>query len=91
MSSSQKRKATGPDNYTDNVWKRTKGTVIDKLERSRPYRFFLSAVDSDPSTHTEDSTLSFPGTKSTGALSTVMACIPLMLCSFINSTMFYLF
>lgn len=60
-SSSQKRKATGPDSYTDNVWKRTKGTVAEKLERSRPFRFFLSAVDSDPSTHTEDSTLSFPG------------------------------
>lgn len=57
---SQKRKA-GPDSYTDNVWKRTKGTVNNKLERARPYGFFLSAIDSNPSTHTEDLTLSFPG------------------------------
>lgn len=60
-SSAQKRKATGPDSYTDNVWKRTKGTVNNKLEQARPYGFFLSAVDSDPSTHSEHLTLSFPG------------------------------
>ncbi|XP_050443691.1 probable tyrosyl-DNA phosphodiesterase [Adelges cooleyi] len=59
-SSSQKRKASGPDCYTDNVWKRTKGTVIDKLQRSVPFNFFLSSVDSDPTTHDEDLTLSFP-------------------------------
>lgn len=60
-SGSQKRKLTGPDSYTDNVWKRTKGTVNNKLENARPYRLFLSAIDSDSSTHTEDLTLSFPG------------------------------
>jgi len=62
-SGSQKRKATsGPETYIDNVWKRTKGTVDNKLQRARPYGFFLSAIDSDPSTHTEHLTLSFPGT-----------------------------
>lgn len=61
-SSSQKRKAVGPDSYTDNIWKRTKGTVNLKLERARPYSFFLSGVNSDSSTYTEDLTLSFPGT-----------------------------
>lgn len=66
-SSSQKRKATGPDTYSDNVWKRTKGKVADKLERSQPYRFFLSPVDSDPTTHSEDLTLSFPGMRSSSA------------------------
>lgn len=85
-SSSQKRKATGPDTYTDNVWKRTKGTVVDKLERSQPYRFFLSPVDSDPSTHTEDLTLSFPGMMTTSVHVTITKCTLLMLCSYFNSS-----
>lgn len=52
----------GPNAYSNQVYKRTKGSVDSKLERARPFRFFLSAVESDPSTHTEELTLVFPGT-----------------------------
>ncbi|VVC44674.1 Tyrosyl-DNA phosphodiesterase I,Tyrosyl-DNA phosphodiesterase C-terminal domain [Cinara cedri] len=51
---------SGPDSYTDNVWKHTKGNVNKKLERARPYNFFLTPVDANKSTHTEALTLSFP-------------------------------
>lgn len=59
---SKKLKHSGPDSYTDNIWKCTKGMVNHKLELAQPYGFFLSGVDSDSSTHTENLTLSFPGT-----------------------------
>ncbi|XP_022164790.1 probable tyrosyl-DNA phosphodiesterase [Myzus persicae] len=56
-----KRKASeGPGTYTDDVWKLTKGTVDKKLERSEPYRMFMSPISCDSGTHTEKSTLSFP-------------------------------
>ncbi|XP_025411101.1 probable tyrosyl-DNA phosphodiesterase isoform X2 [Sipha flava] len=48
-----------PNTGTDNVWQHTKGNVNKKLERAEPYRFFLSPVDCDPSTHVENLTLSF--------------------------------
>ncbi|XP_050548767.1 probable tyrosyl-DNA phosphodiesterase isoform X2 [Daktulosphaira vitifoliae] len=57
---SQKRKACDPDSYSDSVWKQTKGNVVSKLKYSEPFGFFLSAVDSNPLTHSEDLTLSFP-------------------------------
>ncbi len=60
-SKSLKRKSNGPDSYTDEVWKRTKGTVDKKLERAEPFRIFMSPIESDPDTHIEESTLSFPG------------------------------
>lgn len=52
---------SGPDLYTDNVWKHTKGNVNKKLEQARPYNLFLTPVDADKSTHTEILSLSFPG------------------------------
>lgn len=55
------RKDTGPDTYTDDVLKLTRGTVDKKLKSSEPYRFFLSGVNSNPSTHSEKLTLSFAG------------------------------
>ncbi|XP_025200386.1 probable tyrosyl-DNA phosphodiesterase [Melanaphis sacchari] len=59
-SESLKRKATGPDSYIDEVWKFTKGTVDKKLEKSEPFRIFMSPIECDPGTHTEELTLSFP-------------------------------
>ncbi|CAH1738102.1 unnamed protein product [Aphis gossypii] len=59
-SKSLKRKSNGPDSYTDEVWKRTKGTVDKKLERAKPFRIFMSPIECDPGTHIEESTLSFP-------------------------------
>jgi len=58
---SLKRKVSGPDTYTDDVWRFTKGIVDTKLERSEPFRIFLSPISCDPGTHTEELTLSFPG------------------------------
>lgn len=49
----------GPDTYKDDVWELTKGTVDKKLERSEPFRIFMSPIICDSGTHTEDSTLSF--------------------------------
>lgn len=60
-SNSKKRKLYGPDLYTDEIWKHTKGTVNHKLQLAQPYGFFLSGVNADKSTHTDNLTLSFPG------------------------------
>jgi len=60
-SESLKRKSIGPDSYTDEVWKRTKGTVDKKLERAEPFRIFMSPIECDSTTHNEELTLSFPG------------------------------
>jgi len=60
-SESRKRQPTGPQDYNDAVWKFTKGTVDKKLEKSEPYRIFMSPISCDPGTHTEESTLSFAG------------------------------
>ncbi|XP_060864486.1 probable tyrosyl-DNA phosphodiesterase [Metopolophium dirhodum] len=58
-SESRKRQPTGPQGYNDAVWKFTKGTVDKKLEKSEPYRIFMTPISCDPGTHTEESTLSF--------------------------------
>ncbi|XP_003247207.1 probable tyrosyl-DNA phosphodiesterase isoform X2 [Acyrthosiphon pisum] len=58
-SESRKQQPTGPQNYNDAVWKHTKGMVDKKLEKSEPYRIFMSPIACDPGTHNEESTLSF--------------------------------
>uniref|UniRef100_A0A2S2N9H3 Putative tyrosyl-DNA phosphodiesterase n=2 Tax=Schizaphis graminum TaxID=13262 RepID=A0A2S2N9H3_SCHGA len=59
-SESLKRKAPGPDSYMDKVWRNTRGTVDLKLQKSEPFNIFMSPIDSDPATYSEQLTLSFP-------------------------------
>lgn len=56
------RKRAAPDPYRNEAWERNKGKVNEKLERARPYGFFLSTIESDPTTHGERLSVSFPGT-----------------------------
>lgn len=53
----------GLNDYMSYVRKRCKGDVLQKLEYSEPYRFFLSSIAAEPKTHDEMHTLSFPGNR----------------------------
>lgn len=53
----------GLNDYMSYVRKRCKGDVLQKLEYSEPYRFFLSSIAAEPKTHDEMLTLSFPGNR----------------------------
>ncbi|KAL4088996.1 hypothetical protein QTP88_024074 [Uroleucon formosanum] len=58
-SKSLKKRNTVPGNCIDEVWELTKGTIDKNLEKSEPYKIFMSPISCDQRTHTEELTLLF--------------------------------